>query len=172
MTRLLSVLLAGFLTLSPSYAETLSQDLLDAEAAYEAAWEAAPFALRTVVLAKRIDGIGDYQARSDNRFRVGDEIVIYAEPVAFGYRNSGGGHDIAIDASLELSTTTGQSLGVLSGIESLRAGSALRLKDIHIETRLTVPELPDGQYEIRYTLDDLAGGQSASHVFEIEVISD
>lgn len=178
MNRIPLLVAASVLTFSAALynsvamSEELSARFMNAEAELDRAWEAEAFGLRNAMLVETIEGLGQYSAREGGAYQVGDTVTIYAEPVAYGYRNTDGEYSIEIDASISLSTPTGQNLGSLSGLESVRKASRNKIRDIHVATVLTVPELPAGSYEITFTLDDLVGGQTTSRVFEISVLAD
>src|SRR5690606_31759599 len=84
--RLLPVVLAAALLAAPQAAPPDLEALTAAEQQVAAAWEATPLTFRKALFATRIEAFGVYTAKDGNSFRPGEPIIVYAEPVGYGYR--------------------------------------------------------------------------------------
>src|SRR5690606_23904141 len=89
MNRLLPF---AFAALALAAAAPVAAQSLDALTAAEqqvaAAWEATPLTFRKTLFANRIEAFGVYEAKEGSSFRPGEPIVVYAEPVGYGYKTN------------------------------------------------------------------------------------
>ena len=71
-------------------AEGKTVEALDAlDGAVDAIWEASPLAFRKVVVVDSSAGYGAYAERADKTFKPDEKLMIYVEPVGFGYGAAG-----------------------------------------------------------------------------------
>lgn len=92
---LLAAMSAGLC--SPGYADALD----DAYAAYMDAWDAAPLSVRKAVFVDDAAlGYGLYVERESNAFDAGEPLVVYLEPVGYGYGSASSDDSIRIPTSV------------------------------------------------------------------------
>ncbi len=148
------------------------------EAAFEAARKATvaiagrmPFTVRKAVLVTRpVEGYGMYEARPDTRFRDGEPVLIYAEPV--GFRIEGDGpFRWSFAADVAIATPEGE---VLTGRYDFGSWTFVS-QEANLETFLMLTlefgGLPPGSYRVIVNLRDrFAEGAAARFDLPIEIL--
>lgn len=133
------------------------QSILAAEAAVEAAWAQTPLAFRKTLFVTEATGFGIYSERADANFAAGEPILVYAEPVGYGYEeNADGTHDIGFEVDLLVKTADGQVVGGQDGFARLVLTSHGRNREFMLSLRLDLDEAPAGDYVVEYTAHDIA----------------
>lgn len=163
MPRLAVPLLAALLAfLPPPVAAQTPAAVAAAEEALDAAWEAAPLAFRTVLYATDVRGFGVYTERSDNRFRQGEQIIVYAEPVGYGYRpNADGTYVLGVRVDLSIKTPEGEIVLAQNDFASLELTSHARNREFLLTLSLDISGAPVGDYVLEYLVHDLASEETA-----------
>lgn len=152
-------------------AETLSAAGKTAEAlqaldkAVDAIWRGSPLAFRKVALVDSFGGYGIYDERADTTFRPDDKMMIYVEPVGFGYGGSAAATTIGFDADLAIRNATGQVIVEREGLMSLSTQSAPNRREFAMNLSFGVPFVRPGEYTAVFTLHDQNSDKSGS--FEI-----
>lgn len=121
------------------------------DAAYDAFAAAAPLALKTAVLADRIGGYGDYAARAPGRFRTGDRVHIYAEPV--------GAAGTSLRPSIEIRDGRGLIYARATELPPVAAPAGAAGRVFHVAVGFTLPALRPGDYTLVLTLAEGEGGE-------------
>lgn len=158
-----AMLLAG-----PAFAQAPSAELpravMIAEEALTAAWNAAPLTLQNVVFIDGpIEGFGMFSQRPDNVFEVNEPIVVYAEPIGFGWiENSDGNFEFGFDVDLLVKTPDGEILGGQEGFGSFRFNSHSRNREITLTLTLTLDDFPVGDYIVEYRVRDVTGPKAGT----------
>jgi hypothetical protein len=103
------VLMAGNLAKGQSLGEIDKRD-----EAVQVAWEKTPFAIRQALFVTgKPGGFGMYTPRPDTPFKAGEQLVVYAEPVAFGWKGvEDDQYEFGFTVDLSLRPRTGRSLAV------------------------------------------------------------
>ena len=152
-----AVLSALMLAAAPVGAQDLeTYDAADA-AAY-AAWEALPLTFRTVAFVTGdAGGYGLYDARDSTVFRQGEPIVLYVEPMGYGWRQEADGRfSFGFDIDIVLRNAAGD---VVASQESfMRQGltSRARNREFYLTLTLNMTGAPAGDYALEYIVHDLA----------------
>jgi hypothetical protein len=151
---------------------TLRADALDdARAAYLAAWDAAPLAVRKAVFVTApAQGFGLYEERTSNVFGAGEPIHIYFEPVGFGWAEGEGGlNRFGMDIGLRILTSEEQELFNQDGFLNLTTQSAEKPTEFFGNVTLNLTGLEPGKYVLELNLDDIASDETATLSMPIEV---
>ena len=128
---------------------------LDAlDAAVDAIWTAGPLAFRNVVVVSSSAGHGVYQERSDTTFKPDEKMMIYVEPVGYGYGMLGGATRIGFKADLAIENTTGQVLGEAKDVFSLSTPSTPKKREFSMTLSFGVPFLRPGEYKAVFAVHD------------------
>ena len=137
--------------------------LASIETATQEVWDAIPLTIvKALFVSARPTGFGAYQERASKSYRLGEPILVYAEPVGFGYRADGAFNWIDLTADFEIRTSTGQSLGGQEDFGDFRVRSRYRNREFHIFLSYTFNGLQPGEYVLITTLKDRVTGRSAS----------
>ena len=132
------------------------------EQAEDALWQWAPLAFRKTAFVTSFNGYHDYEERADGTFRPDEEMLIYAEPIGFGYGNTGGGASVDFTVDLAVENATGQVVSETDGLfdASFETGSSER--NFAFTLKLTAPYLRPGDYTATFTVKDKNSEKSAS----------
>ncbi len=164
LTALLVVFWSSFATAGPvvdaaTRAEALQAqgkavEALDAlDAAVDAIWQASPLAFRKVVVVNSSAGHGIYEERTDKTFKPDEKMMIYVEPIGFGYGTTGSTM-IGFKADLAIENTTGQVLGEAKDVFSLSTPSTPKKREFSMTLSFGVPFLRPGDYKAIFTVHD------------------
>jgi hypothetical protein len=129
--------------------------LAEMEAAFNAAWAAAPLGFsEALFVAREPEGFGIYAARSNNVFRKDEQMLVYAEPFGYGYGNVGGLFTIDLSADFELRTPSGQVLHTQDDFARLSMQSQRRNKEFQVFITFSFDGLRAGDYVLVTRLND------------------
>lgn len=179
------------LALLTAPAPVLAGDIVDAATAVEAAlqandfdaWQAANAALLdklwnapglhfgTLVLTQsEPTGYGAYVQRADNVYAQGEPILIYAEPMGYGFGAlDDGRNEIAFDIDLKVLGTDGEVLADAPGIMNLAYASHGTPHEFMANITYNLDGIPPGTYTLDTTFRDRHAEQSASFTNEIVI---
>jgi hypothetical protein len=128
---------------------------LDAlDEAVDAIWTASPLTFRKVVVVNSSAGFGVYEEHTDTTFKPDEKMMIYVEPVGFGYGSSGGSTSIGFKADLAIENTTGQVLGEAKDVFSLSTPGTPKKREFSMTLSFGVPFLRPGEYKAVFTVHD------------------
>ena len=163
LTKRLALLLAcaGLALCGPAQAQTLAA-IEAAETALAAAWDATPLAFRTAVFATSdVAEFGRFTPRDGSEFAPGEPIIVYAEPVGFGWTEGAGGFRSGFDIDLTIRRPDGVPL--LEKPDFMEAGleGATRNRDFMLLMTLDLTGAEPGSYILDYTVRDVASDETA-----------
>lgn len=141
------------------YAEALAA--LDEVAA--ALWDKAPLTMRRALwVAEPPTGFGRYNPRENNVFASGVKMVIYAEPVGFGWRKNGDlwQTDVAIDVVVK--GKDGAALQRAQDFTNLRIGSRVRNREMMAQLTYSFTGIPAGEYVVDSIMRDKVSGKTGT----------
>lgn len=180
-----SALLASALMVVPSRAGPIADAAADAEAllpagspaatweqfdrATELFWAEAPLAFRRALLVDSVDGFGQYQPRASARFRAGDSLVAYLEPVGYGWTAIGDQFRIRFSVDLVITSTGNGIIIAEPGFATIERLGRTRSREFQITLDMTLPDLPADTYALQITLSDTATGKTAEIAIPFEV---
>jgi hypothetical protein len=145
----------------------LAQDLAAIEKAEEAvvaAWNATPILFRTsVFVSESPGGFGIYRQRESNVFGPGEPLVVYAEPVGYGWKDNGDGtFGFGFNVDLIIKKPDGSIVGGQENFQRLALSSRARNREFMLTLTLTFDGAPAGDYVLEYVVRDLTGSKSGN----------
>ncbi|MDR3475657.1 MAG: hypothetical protein P4M09_28755 [Devosia sp.] len=160
-------LLAGFAVLSLLYATPApAQNLNDidkAEKALDSAWAQGPLRFRQAFFVSTPPaGFGIYEARPDAPFKKGEKLIVYAEPVGYGWKDNGDGtYNLGFDVDLAVKGADGTELAKQPNFAHLSLTSHARNHEFMLVITLDLTGADPGKYVVEYTAHDIASPKSA-----------
>ena len=110
---------------------------------------------QTVLVTEPAAGFGIYNPRADEKYKVGEPIMIYAEPFGFGYGAAGEGlYSIAFAVDLKVMTEAGEILGEMPDLASLELTSRYQNREFQANLTYTLDGVLPGRYVLETTLRD------------------
>lgn len=163
MHRLATAFAVALLALAPLPAAAQTLDAIEAaEQALDAAWEAAPLSFRKVLYATEVVGYGAYVERTDARFKVGDQLLIYAEPVGYGYKaNADGTNVLGYRADVKIRTAGGELILEQNDAAMAEITSHAKNREFYLTFELSLTGAPAGDYVLEYVVHDIASDETA-----------
>jgi hypothetical protein len=147
-------------------AEGKTAEALDAlSAAVDAICDASPLAFRKVVIVDSSGGYGVFSERADKSFKPDDKMMVYVEPICFGYGGSGAATTVGFTADLAIENSTGQVLGEAKNVFSLSTPSTPEKREFSMTLSFGVPFLRPGDYKAVFTVHDQNSEKSGT--FEV-----
>jgi len=164
MNRLLPLAFAtaALFAVPPALAQTLDA-LVAAEQQVTAAWDATPLTFRKTLFATAIEAYGVYTEKSGSTFAPGEPIVVYAEPVGYGYTtNAEGKYGFGFDFDLVVKTEDGEIVAGKDGFAHFELSSNAQNREFLVSLTLTLNEAPAGNYLLEYLAHDIASDETAT----------
>ena len=133
---------------------TTMTELLDAEAAVEAVWQAIPLQVaRAIFVVGKAPIYGAYEPRPDSRFAIGETLLTYIEPVGYCWKAvEGGSMTFGVSLDFELLQPDGVILGGQRSFLSYSATSRNRVRELMLNVSLSLSGVAEGDYVLQYTL--------------------
>jgi hypothetical protein len=128
-----------------------------------ALWDKAPLTMRRALwVAEPPTGFGRYNPRENNVFASGVKMVIYAEPVGFGWRKNGDlwQTDVAIDVVVK--GKDGAALQRAQDFTNLRIGSRVRNREMMAQLTYSFTGIPAGEYVVDSIMRDKVSGKTGT----------
>lgn len=141
--------------------------------AFGMAWDATSgLAIgETVLIAEPASGYGIYNPRADDKFKIGEPILIYAEPMGFGYGSPGEGlYSIGFFVDLKVLTEGGEVLGDLQNLTELELTSRYPNREFQANLTYNLEGVPPGRYVLQTTLRDKNSAKIGSFENTVEFV--
>ncbi len=163
MIRTLTVLAVLFGIAGAAGAQSL-QDIERREAAVIEAWEKAPLSIRRAAfVSDRPKGFGQYEKRANDVFKPGEKLVVYAEPVGYGWNEVGTGtYEFGFSVDFLIKSPDGKVLAGQQDFAKLAEQSHTRNREFMLTLTLNVTGAPPGDYVVEYKLRDITGKKTTS----------
>ncbi|TXI03945.1 MAG: hypothetical protein E6Q73_03915 [Pseudorhodobacter sp.] len=187
--RLLAIALAASLLTLPAQGGEIADKATEAESllsagddlgaitaarrAFGKAWEATTgLAIgETALISEPASGYGIYNPRPDDKFKIGEPILIYAEPMGFGYGNPGEGlYSIGFFVDLKVMTEGGEVLGDLQNLTELDLTSRYPNREFQANLTYNLEGVPPGRYVLQTTLRDKNSAKIGSFETTVEFV--
>ena len=187
--RLLAIALAASLLTLPAQGGEIADKATEAESllsagddlgaitaareAFGKAWEATTgLAIgETALISEPASGDGIYNPRPDDKFKIGEPILIYAEPMGFGYGNPGEGlYSIGFFVDLKVMTEGGEVLGDLQNLTELDLTSRYPNREFQANLTYNLEGVPPGRYVLQTTLRDKNSPKLGSFETTVEFV--
>jgi len=144
----------------------LSQSLEDyeaAEAELVAVWEATPLTFRNVTfVTEPSNAFGVYKAREGDSFKTGEPIIVYAEPIGFGWKETEEAYEFGFKIDLNLKDAAGEVIAEQTDFQTLSFASQALNREFNLSLTLNLTGLPAGEYVLEYVAKDIAEEQEAT----------
>jgi hypothetical protein len=140
---------------TPPAAGDAAEALTAAREAMHAAWLGTPLRVAKAVLVATSDNkYGIYEPRGSHRYAPGEPIMIYVEPVGYGYRKEGELWHFGLAADLFVLDKAGNILAGKEGALRTELTSHNPVKELVLDVTYTLNNAPAGVYVLRTILRD------------------
>jgi hypothetical protein len=110
---------------------------------------------QAILVTEPASGVGIYNPKADEKYKVGEPILIYAEPFGYGYGSAGDGlFSIGFAVDLKVMTETGEILGEMPELAVLELTSRHQNREFQANLTYTLNGIPPGRYVLETTLRD------------------
>ncbi|MBC7736234.1 MAG: hypothetical protein H7245_03195, partial [Candidatus Saccharibacteria bacterium] len=136
-------------------------------------WDTAPTLTFTesTLVAQNATGYGVYNPRANNQFKQGTPILIYCEPVGFGYGSPGAGlYSVNFFIDLQVLDSAGNELAGTPAVTEYNMPSRHQNKEVQANITYNVDGLKPGRYTLITTLRDKNSDKSGSFQTPIEIL--
>ena len=124
---------------------------------------AGPLVFRQALFtSEAAKGFGLYNPRKDNVFKRGEPLLVYVEPVGFGWTPEGDVYTSHLTADYEIRTPEGQILAGQRRFDSFDFTSRDRNHEVMTTLKFNLSGAKSGDYVLGVTYHDKATGKSAS----------
>jgi len=125
---------------------------------------------QAVLVAENATGFGVYNPRSNNVFKKGEPILIYAEPYGFGYGAPGEGlYSVNFIVDLQVLDASGNQLANAPDATEYNMTSRRKNREVQANITYNLDGIPVGQYTLVTTLRDKNSAKSGSFQTAIEI---
>ena len=141
--------------------------------AFAKAWDATTgLAIgETALIAEPASGYGIYNPREGDKFKIGEPVLIYAEPMGFGYGSPGEGlYSIGFFVDLKVMTEAGEVLGDLQNLTELDLTSRYPNREFQANLTYNLTGVPAGRYTLQTTLRDKNSAKIGSFETSVEFV--
>jgi hypothetical protein len=131
--------------------------------AVRVAWEKTPFAIRQALFVTgKPGGFGMYTPRPDTPFKAGEQLVVYAEPVAFGWKGvEDDQYEFGFTVDFVLKTTDGKIIGGQDKFANLIFKSRVQNREIFLKLDLDLTGATPGDYLLDFRIHDAEANKTA-----------
>lgn len=124
-----------------------------------------------VLVAEPAAGIGIYNPRPNEKYKIGEPILLYAEPYGYGFGSGGDGlYTIGFIVDLKVMTEAGEVLGELPSVANLDLTSRKKMHEFTANLTYTLDGITPGRYVLETTLRDKNSEKFGSFQNTIEII--
>lgn len=138
--------------------------------AYSAIWNETPLGVRKILFVSREpSGYGIYEPRIDNIFQEGEKLIVYSEPVGFGWEDKGGVFfsDIVVDFAIR--SPSGEVLAEQKAFGRFTYTSRERNTEYMARINLDITGATAGSYVLGLTFNDQIGSETATVDLPFEI---
>jgi hypothetical protein len=166
------LLLALLLSLAAAHAQSL-EEIDKRQAALIEAWEKTPLTLRRALFIKgEPRGFGLYQERESGEFKRGEKVVVYAEPVGYGWKDAGKGmFELGFVVDFLIKSPSGDVLTGKENFMRIATESHTRNLEFMVVLTLNLSGAAAGDYIVEYKLHDIASDKTATFQMPFKLTS-
>ncbi len=140
------------------------------DAAIEEVWKASPLMFRKVLFVESAGGYGIYAERPNAIFKPDEPIMIYGEPVGFGYGKTAlGGLEINLVMDFVLANEAGEELFTKGDFISYQLPVRYHNREFNTATTLNLTGLQPGKYIAKFKMRDKHSDKSGAFELPFEV---
>lgn len=186
MKSILAALLATAISTSAAFGGEIADRATEAEkllqagdgagaldkmrSAEDALWQAMPLAVLNVKQVDSTGGFGIYSERANHIYKPGEKIVLYMEPVGYGYGSDGlGNNKIALSVDITVVSSAGESLGTSEKVSRIQIASRSHNRELFFKLDLSLDGLPPGKYRCDFLMHDENSSKTAPFSTDIEI---
>ncbi|MGZ9092854.1 MAG: YbjN domain-containing protein [Rhodoplanes sp.] len=126
-------------------------------------WNKAPLTFRRVLwVAAPPEGFGAYNPRENNIYASGVKMIAYAEPLGFGWSQSGDIFRIELVTDIVVKDKDGKELLRQEKFQTLKIGSRVRNREFMATFSYTFEGIPRGEYIVDTLVRDLVTGKTGT----------
>ena len=133
-------------------------------------WEKSPLQFRRAFpVAGKAAGFGIYERRADSVLKQDEPLLLYAEPVGYGWKQEGEIYMSQIAADFELRDGDGKTLGAQKDFGNFKLAGHDRNTEYYMNLTYNFTGLPVGKYIIVTIFRDQVTGKAGSFETPFEV---
>ena len=126
---------------------------------------------QTILVTEPAAGFGIYNPRADEKYKVGEPILIYAEPFGYGFGSGGEGlYTIGFTVDLKVMTEAGEVLGEMPAVANMALTSRFQNREFQANLTYTLDGITPGRYVLETTLHDQNSEKSGTFQNTIEIV--
>jgi hypothetical protein len=134
-------------------------------------WSGSPIVVtHGSLVSQEAQGYGVFQERPDNRFRVGEPILIYAEPAGYSFVREQDDYIFGFSADFTVLDENENVLGAQRNIQSWSYRSRHPLFEVYVNLTYSLSGAVQGKYIIETTFTDANGGGQGGFRIPIEIV--
>jgi hypothetical protein len=138
--------------------------------AEEALWKAMPLGVMNVKHITGASGFGIYNERPNHIYKPGEEIVLYMEPVGYGYGSDGlGNNQIALYVDLTVLSAAGEKLGTFEKLGRVQLASRSHNREMFFKLNVSLDGVPPGKYRADFLMHDENSQKTAPFTTDFEI---
>ena len=119
------------------------------EAAQDRLWESSPLLFRRALFtAGEPTGFGLYDLREGSTFKRSEPLIVYAEPMGYGYGRDGSLYVISLDLDFAIKNPNGKVVASQENFGNLAFRSRFPNKEFMAKVTYDFSGLPAGDYEV------------------------
>lgn len=142
--------------LTPAFGQTV-HDIEARQQAVVAAWQQTPLSIRRAMLVTvEAPLYGDYDARPTDKFKSGEPIIEYVEPVGYSWKPVADSKvQFGVVVDLVIKTPGGKILGGKEHFISYKTVSHDRLRELMLNMTVHLTGVPPGDYILTFVIHDI-----------------
>jgi hypothetical protein len=146
-----------------AYSQSLDE-INQREQAVVEAWEKTPLTIqRALFVTEEPKAYGIYTPRPSSRFKAGEPIIVYAEPVGFGWKSvEDDQFEFGFTVDLTVKTAAGETVAQQDNFGRPALKSRHQNREFMIHLTLHLNDAPPGDYLVAYKLHDVATDKTAT----------
>ena len=134
-------------------------------------WKAAPMTVRKALFtASEPRGFGVYDIKEGTTFKRSDPIIIYAEPVGYGFGRDGELYVIDLGLDFAIKSRDGKILARQENFGSLALRSRVPNKEFMAKLTYDFSGLPAGDYEVTTNIKDKNSDKSTEFTMKFDLV--
>ncbi|HRX36274.1 MAG TPA: hypothetical protein P5337_07740 [Aestuariivirga sp.] len=131
------------------------------EAAQDLVWQESPLLFRRALFAAgEPAGYGMYDLREGSTFKRSEPLIIYAEPMGYGYGRDGSLYQISLDLDFSITDATGNVVASQENFGNLSIRSRFPNKEFMAKVTYDFSGLPPGDYKVTTRAKDKNTGKT------------
>lgn len=124
-----------------------------------------------VLVTEPASGVGIYNPRPDEKYKVGEPVIIYAEPFGYGYGTpSEGLNSMGFTVDLKVITEAGEVLGEIPNLTEVALESRYKNREFLTNLTYNLDGITAGRYVLQTTLRDKNSDKSGTFENTIEFV--